>query len=70
LFSSFNQDAALFIALATEEIALSCHTTEFFKDSSNFRSFSFSVCTSFETGTQVHFEIISAISSLSTLSFK
>jgi hypothetical protein len=70
LFSSFNQEAALFIAFATELIALSCHTTDFFKYSSKCNNLSFSVCTSFETGTHVHFEIISAISSLSTLSLK
>jgi hypothetical protein len=61
---------ALLIAFETLIIALSCHITDFFKTSSSFKSFSFSVSRSFCAGIQVHFATTSAISLLSTLSFK
>jgi hypothetical protein len=68
--SSANQALALLIALATVFIASSCHTTSFFNTSSSFNNFSFSVSSNFCAGIHVHLAIISAISLLSTLSFK
>jgi len=38
---------ALLITFETLTIALSCHTTDFFNTSSNFKSFSFSVSSNF-----------------------
>jgi hypothetical protein len=68
--SSFNQALALLIAFDTALIAFSCQTTCLDKYSSICRSLSFSFSISFEAGIQVHLDIISAISSSVTLSFR
>jgi hypothetical protein len=68
--SSFNHALALLIAFETAFKASSCHTTFSCKYFSIFKSLSFSVSRSLVTGTPVHLAIISAISSLSTLSLK
>jgi hypothetical protein len=68
--SSFNHALALLIAFDTVISALSCHTTCFFSSVSSFNNFSFSVSSNFVAGIPVHLAIISAMSSLSTLSLK
>ena len=61
---------ALIMASLTKCKALSCPLTLFFKLSSKWSSFSFSVPTNLLTGILVHFAIIAAIDSSSTTSLK
>ena len=68
LFGSFIPARALIIASLTSVSALSCPFTLFIMLFLRFNNFSFSPPTSFFTGIFVHFDIISAIFSSSTVS--
>ena len=70
LFSAFKPALALKIAWLTASIPSSWPMTLLCKIFGKFKSLSFSLSTNFDTGTPVHCETTSAISSSETSSFK